>query len=179
MSNPTSLGVLTLFSLPLFGGQGTLYFNSLKSKAITASVDGTQPTPITIEVTFDCSTKNEIEGTISVDFLSFSLSLKLTLTKDGSDEKIDALSWVTDLNGLVITPSVSEVDVSGSFLGQPVSAQFAFDNWENQFDAFKDGLLAKVIVINLVTSRARDPHDDIVSTIREPDFQQADHSGCF
>jgi hypothetical protein len=148
---------------------GRLYFNSLKSKAITVCVDGTQPGPITVEVAFDCSTKNEIQGSISVDFLSFSLVLKLTLTNDVTYRKIDALSWVTDLNNLVITPNLASnpasIDVSGSFLGRPVSAHFPVVGFESQFDAFKDGLLATVINVNLLTSNQVDLSNAFVNGI--------------
>ena len=93
VSNPVSLGVQHLK-----WGLGTEYLNDLKSNAITANVDGTQAMPVTLEVAFDCSTKNELRGTWTVDFLSLSLVLKLTLTNDVTHEKIDALSWVTDPN---------------------------------------------------------------------------------
>lgn len=164
---------ITYVSNPVSLGSGGPYFNNLRSQVITSSVDGTQPAPITIEVVFDCSTKNELQNSgdpidSSVDFLSFSIALKLTLTNDPTHGKVDAVSWVSDINNLVQTPNAaaSTIEVSGSFLGQPVFATLPFLGYEQGFGAFKDQLLAKVIIVNLVTSKARDPHDDIVKAIR-------------
>ncbi len=78
---------------------GDFYLNNIKSQRITASLDRTSATPLTLEIDFDCSGPNEIIGgssvsTIGRDLTSFTIKLHLTLDWDQTNNRVDILSWV-------------------------------------------------------------------------------------
>ncbi len=129
--SPTSLG--QLYKLSVFD----IYFNNINSQTLKASVDPTSPTPLCIEVDFDCSGTNQIVGGSSVStegatLTSFTITLHLTLTWEGSKglapgqtprNCVDLMSWAPEILNLTATPAgPNEVNITGQFLGKPVNA---------------------------------------------------------
>jgi len=171
-SSPTSLGQQTHAA-----GFGDFYFNDINSKSITANIDATSPTPLTLEVQFDCSGSNQIVGGASqsffgMDLKTFSIQLLLTLTYDQQNKRVDLLSWIPEINDLIAAPILdsNSVQVSGQFLGQPINTIAA------SLDSFKSALKAEVIDLTVVTSHTSDPGgffrsnvcDKIFSTLSDP-----------
>lgn len=165
-SNPTSLG-----QLAAAWGLGDLYILDIMSKTLTAKVDTSQPAPLTVEVDFDCSPPLETRGhgTFSageMNFLSFSLQIRLTLNLNPKNSTIDLLSWVPDIQGLKFTSTGSSFyQVSGQFLGKPVTGITA-----NPSD-FASDLIGEVIDVHVVTSSKVDPGGAFQKSARERIFQ--------
>jgi hypothetical protein len=93
---PSSLGQLYHSSF------GDIYLNNINSQTLKATVDPTSPTPLVLEVDFDCSVPNEIVGGSSVtfegrDLTSFTIKIHLTLTWDQTRNCVDLMSWVPEI----------------------------------------------------------------------------------
>jgi phospholipase C len=166
-SSPTSLGQ----QRHTFGD---FYFNNINSNKLTANVDGTSPTPITVEVDFDCSGTNQIVGGSSDSFSgmtlkSFSVIVKLTLTWDQTKHRVDLMSWIAEMNNWKVTTTPENlVVVAGQFLGKPISQ--IFDS-VGAFQAFQSDLIGEVIDVRIVSTSALDPGGIIQQDARAQIYQ--------
>jgi phospholipase C len=164
-STPTTLGQLSNWL-------GDLYLNDINSKSITANVDTTSPAPLTLFVDFDCSGPNETIGVGhdsfgGMDFTSFSITLKLTLSKDHRHQKVDVMSWVSDIENLQFVDTGTNpptYKVSGTFLGATISTT------TNNPDQFKSDLMGQVIDVRVVTTSGLDPGGKFQKKMREQIF---------
>jgi hypothetical protein len=177
-SSPSSVGQLkgTL-------GIGDLYLNDINSNGLSARIDATQVTPLTLEIVFDCSGPHEtIAGSGGIgqvgtmNFTSFSIRLALTLTVDPDQPRIDVMSWVRDIQNLKF------VSIAGSNQGFLVG-QFLSENVNVQLDALaKDAyisreFISRVIDVEVVTTNSSDPggifqikaRNQIFDTLTTPD----------
>jgi phospholipase C len=181
VSSPTSLG-----EIKKFFSFGDLYLNNINSKTLTAQVDGSSPTPLTVEIDFDCSGPNEVIGGSStsvseMDLTTFNVALKLTLTPDIRKNsvgqivtgRIDLMSWVPEINNLKATPlPFGLVRVTGTFLGKPVNTDAA------SLDAFKASCKDQVIQVTVVTTSTFDPGGFFRQNVRDMIFSKlSDGSG--
>jgi hypothetical protein len=177
-SSPTSLGQLTGTL-----GIGDLYLNNINSSALTAKIDATQVTPLTLELDFDCSGSREtIAGSGGVgqvgtmDFTSFSVRLALTLKVDPDKARVDLMSWVADIQGMKFESigGSNSGFLVGQFLGEKVEVQMsALDK-----DAYiSNQFISRVIDVNVVTTHTSDPggifqikaRNQIYQTLTTPD----------
>jgi hypothetical protein len=63
-------------------GVASFYFNDVNSNRLTAKIDASSPTPLTVEIDFETNGQ-ELLGTFGgVDFTAFTITLRLTLTFD-------------------------------------------------------------------------------------------------
>jgi len=137
-SSPRSLGQLT----GVLDEFGPLYLDNINTESLTVNVDSTQPTPVTVELEFDCTNAQETGSNSGVsggamNFLSFSVRISLTLTFDKDNSKIDVMSWVphiTDDDQISEYILVSVVTESGGDIG----GFFAKKMREQIFDQLKN-----------------------------------------
>ena len=166
-SSPTSLGQ----QRHTFGD---FYFNNINSNKLTANVDGASPTPITVEVDFDCSGTNQIVGGSSDSFAgmtlkSFSVIVKLTLTWDQTSHRVDLMSWIAEMNNWKVTASAQDlIQVTGQFLGKSFSQSF---DSEAAFQTFQSDLIGDVIDVRIVSSSAFDPGGTFQKDARSQIYQ--------
>ena len=166
-SSPTSLGQ----QRHTFGD---FYLNNINSNKLTANVDGASPTPITVEVDFDCSGTNQIVGGSSDSFAgmtlkSFSVIVKLTLTWDQTSHRVDLMSWIAEMNNWKVTASAQDlIQVTGQFLGKSFSQSFDF---EAAFQTFQSDLIGDVIDVRIVSSSAFDPGGTFQKDARSQIYQ--------
>ena len=177
-SSPTSLGQLTGTV-----GIGDLYLNNINSSALTAKLDATQVTPLTLEVIFDCSGSREtIAGSGGVgqvgtmDFTFFSVRLALTLTVDPDHARVDLMSWAPEIQGLQFVPIAGSNQgyLIGEFLGEKVDVVVP----ASSKDAYiSEQFVGRVIDVKVVTTNSSDPggvfqvraRNQIFQTLTTPD----------
>jgi len=111
-SHPTSLGQL----------DHDIYFDDINSNNLTITIDGTQPTPIVLEVGFETEGQ-DIRGVgtfnlADMDFSAFSVQLRLTLTPA---QGIDLFGWIDEIENIMTSATHVPpfIQFSGPFLGQP------------------------------------------------------------
>jgi phospholipase C len=162
VSNPASIGQLTKLL-----GLGDIYIRDINSATLGITVDAAQPAPFSFKVEFETGGPEETTGGVftNMDFLEFSITLKLTLalgtTVDESGTErpvVDVLHWITELQDLDKTREIDHVDpdsnvtfyhYKGTFLGQPVDLVSS----SSAYGLF----IEDVLQVHLVTSSAFDP----------------------
>jgi Phosphoesterase family/Ricin-type beta-trefoil lectin domain-like len=170
VSSPTSLG-----QLDFHGITNTVYFRDVNSDALTISVDSAQPTIFTFGVHFETGGPEETAGLFDIDFLDFSISVKLTLVKadtpDGLHTVVDVLNWITELENLDTTRKPDHFEgtieffhYTGTLLGQPVD----FVDSITAHDKFIDDLIHVI----LPTSEKSDPGGFLRQEIRDNIFDR-------
>jgi hypothetical protein len=173
--SPTSFGQLSVKD----GLTNTFYFVDVNSDNLSMSVDSVQPTVFSLVVHFETGGPEEAQGIADVDFLEFSITLKLSLgvLPINGRTVVDVFNWMTELDNLDMTAKPVGQDpagntllhYTGTVLGQPVdliSAQTA-----------RQIFLDDLVHVHLVTSEATDPgsfireglRDVIYDTLRRPD----------
>ncbi len=123
LPSPSSLGQVYHASF------GDVYFSNLNSQTLKVAVDPASPTPLSVELAFDCSGTNQIVGgswdsTEGRTLTSFTITLHLTLTWDQTRNCVDLMSWVPEILGLKavsLGPFSPLFNITGQFLGKPVN----------------------------------------------------------
>jgi phospholipase C len=168
-SSPTSLGQ----QRHTFGD---FYFNNILSNKLTVNVDGTSPTPIAIELDFDCSGKNQIVGgswdsLAGMTLKSFSIIVRLTLAWDQTNHRVDLMNWIAEMSHWKITPTApaGSFQLTGQFLGQPISQNFAS---VAEFEDYQSNLIGQVIDVRIVSESAFDFGGSFQKNARAEIFQQ-------
>ena len=164
-SSPTSLGQQRVTF-------GDFYFNDIKSQSLTAKVDGSSVTPITVELDFDCSGTNQIVGWSDsfsgMTLKSFTVVIRLTLSYDKSNNRVDVMSWVSDIdNWITTTDPLGGLHLTGQFLGTPISQDF---NSQSDLDEYKSATIGGVIGVRVVSTSATDPGGAFQKAAREKIF---------
>jgi hypothetical protein len=122
VSSPTSLGQLrTTLDID------DVFFNTVDSASLTATLDPTDPAPLAITLKFIPGPDQLITGLDNVDILDFEIKLRLTLemahrtSQFGVDETlVDLMTWLPDLQNMKVTPEGSNTfRYTSNFLGQP------------------------------------------------------------
>jgi phospholipase C len=163
---------------------GDSYLNNINSQALLATVDPSSPTPLVLEVDFDCSGANEVigGGSVSVsgmDLSSFKIRIHLTLTRDNQlNGRVDLLSWVTDLDTIKPTGALKPqgIEVSGQFLGKTVTFYASPVGIESQIAKFKTSLIGTVIDVRVSGSGLTGSFGD---TVRDQIFSTLTKKGKF
>jgi len=172
ISSPSSLGQINASS-----SFTDLYFSSINSKSLTLNIDRSTPAPLlTLKIDFDCSGSEETVGGSStsvtgMNFLSFSISLRLTLSYDNVHSKIDVMSWQSDIDSMLFTENPAyqfDVDshpylANGHFLGKAIVDQPT--NGKGDF-------ISQIVIVNLVTSSSFDPGDTFASEMTGKIYQK-------
>jgi phospholipase C len=168
VSGPSSLGQFTVATLGFF-------LRDINSSALNLTVDASGVTPLRLDVAFETEGPQELGAvdTPDIDFVRFALSLGLTLdltrTTDRSGHEItvvDLFSWIDDLATIQSVQGVDPADGklrlhhTGTWLRRP------FDVWSiESHDAVLARLMEQVLLVDLATSSAFDPGDEIHGTI--------------
>jgi phospholipase C len=154
--NPTDFGTEEFRSV------AGIYLNEINSQSIKLTVDPIQPDLLTLSIVFQPTTSPNIVGTGKATavgtwtFSDFSITLKLTLMLDSAtNSRIDILGWVYDLthpNKNVVYTNLpplpdgqAQVQVTGTFLGQPVNFT-APSQSEGQTTLLEQALLVKLTI---------------------------------
>ena len=157
-------------------GQFTTWFglgvhlNDIQSESLNVSINsGDNQTPLKIDLKFETGGPTEITGTISMDLVKFEVSIRLTLRNHPDTGAVDLVGWVDDINGITFTlkPGESSMyDVSGIFLGQPLSGVTANP------DRYRSDLINQVVDVIFTTSSAFDLGGAVQKRIREGIFNR-------
>jgi phospholipase C len=113
-------------------GQFTTWFglgvhlNDINVQSLALNLNpGDSQTPFTLDVQFETGGPTEVTGSTSLDITQLEVRIRLTLRYHQPTGAVDLMGWVDDINGFTYTQqSSSQVplyNVSGTFLGQPVS----------------------------------------------------------
>jgi len=143
--------------------------NDVNSKSLALTVNsGDNETPLTMDIQFETGPK-EITGTISMDVIKFEIRIRLTLRYHQPTGAVDLVGWVDDINGVTFTPVPASsdppvFDVSGTFLGQPLSGQ------TDDPDGYLADLLGQVVDVNFTTSSTTDFGGTVQKRIRNGIF---------
>ena len=159
-----------------FSDQGKLsddyYFNDINSSIINVNLNTAQPAPVEVKITFETGGDTDMPCTThllpDMNFLEFSVTIKLTLGFDPDQACIDLLGWVRDFRKLKLTPipfsNPASVNVSGTFLGSAVNQSLpAF--------GFEDFFVQQVVNVHIVTEHTLDPGGATQKSMRKKVFE--------
>jgi phospholipase C len=177
VSSPTSLGQLNVRGIT-----NTVYFVDVNSDALSISVDSAEPPIFTFKIHFETDGPEETAGLFDIDFMEFSITLKLTLAKStttSGQTVVDVLNWITELQELDATATSAGTDTvtgipllhyKGTLLGQPVDIISPATSAHSLF-------IEDLVHVELQTSETSDPggflrqslRDNIFSTLTKQD----------
>jgi phospholipase C len=163
VSSPTSLGQLrTTLDID------DVFFNTVDSASLTATLDPSDPAPLAITLKFIPGPNQLITGLDNVDILDFEIKLRLTLemahrtSQFGVDETlVDLMTWIPDLQNMKVTPEGSNTfRYTGNFLGQPIDLLASDPNVNKVFGE-------QVVQVHLTTADTFDPGGIVRQRIRD------------
>ena len=159
-----------------------IHVNDLEIQSVAVTVNsGNSQTPLTVDVQFETGGPTEITGSTSLDIVRFQITIQLTLRPQvlhlatGDVMVVDTMGWVDDINGIKYTPlppvnptqnppAPIVYQISGTFLGQPVSGTTIDPG------GFTSSLIGRVIHVVFNTSSVFDPGDTIQAALPGPIF---------
>jgi phospholipase C len=174
VSNPASLGQVEIRDV------GVLYLQDINSSALSVTADDGSPGIFTLQVDFETDGPEEVVGgLLDLDFLQFSVAVKLTLAPGSAPDEqgtvrnvVDALHWVAELQDLDKNKQLDHIDTetgtaffryTGTFLGQPVDVVSS--------DSAHDLFIEQGLQVSLTTANATDPGGFVRQFIRDLIFQ--------
>jgi hypothetical protein len=156
--------------------EDSLYFPPVESDSVSLeiapSTDPPDPLPVTLKITFqpwfDVPWSYWVfGGTMTVK--EFWIQLKLTLTRDPDNNKVDVLHWVREINTIKwkeVSPAPPAQggtwSYSGTFLGKPISGEML----GMQVGDFLDSLYSQAVDVRFTTTESDDPGGKVQKTFR-------------
>jgi phospholipase C len=150
--SPSSLGFL----------DKSVYLPPVESESVSIKIapssDPPDPLPVVVKITFQPYfdvpwSDYGVGGTMMVK--EFWIQLKLTLTFDPDNHRVDVLHWVREINTIKFTNTdTNSPHYSGTFLGKPISGNLPPDH---DIPAFIDFLYSQVIEVRFTTTESVDP----------------------
>ncbi len=139
------------------------YLYDINSNSFTLKVNTSGITPLALTIGFETDGPNEIQDgdLLSTKFSQFSIELSLTLTLDATKQRVDLMSWATELKNLKFEGGADNGQYVGTFLGKPVSILGA------DLSAGVDKLVSTVLIVTLDTNKIGYIQNTIQQDIRQ------------